>query len=181
MAEPSFTWGLIDGLKCVSIIHECYSIAAHWRPTCNLLRVPSGKVGEAFVHEMSRFFNTFSTASALESMALTAALLLRMLVLQRPSRKLKSKEIIFHIERRLLLWQAGSFRDLISEGESIQARLPPVTKCQDKKHLARLFGDYMMDGKVKSALNVLTHKSKGSVLSLDQLVDPQCPSSGLIY
>ena len=37
-----------------------------------------------------------------------------------------------------------------------------------------------MDSRVKSALNVLTHKSKRNVLSLDQLVEPQCPTSGLI-
>ena len=63
----------------------------------------SDEVGEAFVNEMSTMFNTFETASSLESGALTAALLIPMLVLQRPSRKLKSKEVISHIECRLLL------------------------------------------------------------------------------
>ena len=37
-----------------------------------------------------------------------------------------------------------------------------------------------MEGKIKSALNLLSHGSRGKVLSLDQQVNPQSPSYGLV-
>ena len=98
---PSFVWGTLNGHNCVSIIDKCYSVAVLWRP--NLFKILNGKVGESFVKELSRLFNAYATASALESVAMKAAFLLSLLILQRPSRRMKPKEVTAHIERQLLL------------------------------------------------------------------------------
>ncbi len=126
--EPSFTWGSLDGPSCVSAITECYSAAVHWKP--NLFRVPSGKVGDAFVSELSRLFNSYgSSYSALESIALTAAMLLPLLLQQRPCKGAKRKELINHQDRRLTL-KDGAFFDLLNEGDSQRTHLrksnPPL-------------------------------------------------------
>ena len=76
LTAPSFVWGSLVGPSCNSVIKKCYSTAVHWKT--NLFTVPSGKVGEAFVDELSRLFTAYATASALKSVALTAALLLRL-------------------------------------------------------------------------------------------------------
>lgn len=167
--------------SCVQVINECYSSAVHWKP--NLFSVPPGRIGQAFVNELSRLFTAYATASTLESVALEAAFLLPLLILQRTSRKAKMKDITSHIERRLDLWSDGSFQELFSEGCSIQARLPSGssnTHMNNNSHLARLFGNHMMNSKVKSALNLLSSTTKGKFLTLDQLSDPQSPESGLV-
>ena len=98
---------------------------------------------------------------------------------------MKSKEVTTHIEPRFLLWLEGSFQELLSEGMSIQARLKSISKSGGVDdvdgQLARLFGNYMKEGKIKSALNLLFHESRGKVLSLDQQVNPQSPTSGLVW
>ena len=66
MADPVFVWGSVDGPSCISSINSCYDEAIHWKP--NLFRLPSGRVGES---ELSRLFNDYANASALESVALT--------------------------------------------------------------------------------------------------------------
>ena len=117
MADPVFVWGSFDGPTCASNITACYEEAVHWKP--NLFCLPSGRVGETFVAELSRLFNGYATASALESVALKAAHLLPILVLQKTSKKLKNKAITSHIDRRLTLWQDGCFLDLLREGRNI--------------------------------------------------------------
>ena len=166
-ADPLFTWGALSGAQCVSVISECYSTAVHWRP--NLFRVPSGKVGEAFIKELSRLFSSYGS-SALESIALTAASLMPLLLLQCPSKGANRQVLITHLERRLNLWTNGAFFDLLHEGESLQARLPKSTSSVSRdvdSDLNRLFTHHMTTGNVKSALRLLSNGGKGKVLSLD--------------
>ena len=115
--DPSFTWGSCDGESCVLAINECYSTAVHWKP--NLFRIPSGNVGEAFIQKLSRLFRAYGSSSALESVALTAALLMPMLLLQHPSKNANCKTLISHLDRRLTLWKDGLFFNLLHEGESL--------------------------------------------------------------
>ena len=61
--------------------------------------------------------------SSLESVALTAAFLFPILVLQKPSPKLKSKELTAHLNRRMTLWFDGAFPLLMDEGRTIQKGL----------------------------------------------------------
>lgn len=119
MQDRAFVWGVLDGPTCVSQICVCYEAAVHWKP--NLFRViPNGLSGERFVRELSRLFNSFANVSALEYIALKAAHLLPLLILQKPSKKLKAKVISSHVDRRLTLWSEGHFLDLLQECKDIQ-------------------------------------------------------------
>ena len=111
MADPVFVWGSVNGPTCITYISTCYDEAVHWKP--NLFRLPAGRVGEKFVKEMTHLFNDYASASALESIAIKAAHLLHLLILQRSSEKLKNKVITAHIARRLNLWLEGHFLDLL--------------------------------------------------------------------
>lgn len=59
----------------------------------NLFMVPYGKAVKSFVSELARLFKAFATASALESIALKAATLMPILLLQKPVSKSKAKDI----------------------------------------------------------------------------------------
>lgn len=159
MVESLFIWGTLDGQSCATAVADCYSVAVHWK--INLFRVPSGKAGESFVKELSRLFRAYALASALESVALKAAFLFPILVLQRSSQKLKQKEVVSHIDRQLQLWQEGAFWELLSEGMSIQARRKTPSSRPGSENLGREFGNFMMVGRVKQA--AIKRKSKGVI------------------
>ena len=108
LAPPSFSWGNIDGEDCCKIIDDCYNEAIHWRH--NLFRVPSGSARNSFVSELSCQFQAFGEESSQESIALTAAMLFPILMLQNPKfLHLNSKAASSHLSRRLVLWREGSF------------------------------------------------------------------------
>ena len=179
MADPVFVWGSLDGPTCITCICTCYDEAVHWKP--NLFRLPTGRVGrEKFVKELTRLFNDYATASALESIAIKAAHLLPLLVLQRSSGKLKSKVIAAHIDRRLNLWLEGRFLDLLGEGRDIQPRLSTNHHITKDFQLPRSFANLMMEGKVNSAIRLLSNGSKGNFLTLNSLADHDDPSKGTV-
>ena len=95
-----YTWGDSSGQVFTSLIEEAYSQIVHWRP--NLFKVPSGSSGKQFVAELARLYEA---ESALEYVALTAAMTMPALMLQKPHAKSKVQEHI--IRRRLSLWEEG--------------------------------------------------------------------------
>ena len=86
-----------------------------------MIKVPSGKAGNLFVKELTRLFQAYVSDSALQSVALKAAMVLPFLVLQKPSKK--SKDHPGLITRRMKLWQDGQLMELLYEGQIIQNRL----------------------------------------------------------
>ena len=108
----------------------------------------------------------------MESVTLTAALLMPMLLLQRPSKNANRKILISHLDRRLTLWKDGLFFDLLHEGESIQARIPNSHSHASgtDSDLHRLFSQHMMNGNVNSALRLL----------VDQPSNPNSPSTSTV-
>ena len=105
-----------------------------------------------------------------------AVIVLPLLLLQKPSRKSKVKDHITCIERRFPLWRDGQLDHLLAEGRTLQERLskrPPGRKKKVRVPAARLFADKMFQGKVKSSLDMLTNKSRGGLLQLNDMVT--CP------
>ena len=178
MADPIFVWGSLDGPTCITHICACYDEAVHWKP--NLFHLPTGRVGEKFVKELTCLFNDNASASALESIAIKAAYLLPLLVLQRSFEKLKSKVIAAHIDRRLNLWLEGHFLDLLGKGRDIQHRLSTNYHITKDFQLPRSFANLMMEGKVYSVIHLLSNGSKGTVLTLNSLADHDDPSRGTV-
>ena len=141
----------------------------HWK--LNLFKVPYGKAGKSFVSELARLFKAFATSSALESIALKAATLLPVLLLQKPSHKSKAKDHITCLERRLDTWQEGDLQELLREGRAIQQRIPKASQSSNDEKVSRSFANLMFQGKTKAALRLLSDQSKGGILSLDDPID----------
>jgi len=123
------------------------------------------------VSELARLFKAFATSSALESIALKAATLMPILLLQKPARKSKAKDHITCLERRLSTWLQGDLNELMREGRTIQQRIPKSSSSMKNAQLARSFANLMFQGKTKAALRLLSEQSKGGVLHLDDSIE----------
>ena len=181
-ADPSFTWGTHFGTECVQLILKCYNETIHWK--ANLLKIPNGKAGENFIKELSRLFCSYAEGSSMESIGLTAAFLLPILVLQKPPSRLKSKEIAFHLSRRLKLWSCRRrlFTSYMEEGRTIQKGLTthPSPSHQKNESIARSFTNLMFAGKVREAIRLLSRNPDGEPLSLDAPAFPDNPGAGSV-
>lgn len=168
-AQPTnFTWGNRSAEEISTTLNEIYEETVHWRK--NLFKVPSGKQGKSFVAELARLFQSYADQSAMEAVALKAAMILPALVLQKPFRTSKSKDHIVCMERRMGLWCAGNFEAILEEGRAIQSRLTQYASRRDNDNDARRFAELMMKGRLREATRLLSGES-GRVLPLDRDVD----------
>lgn len=87
---PTSCGASADGLSVSHAIDTAYSEATHWQR--NIFMVPSGKVGKDFVRELARLFSAYGEASVLEGIALKAAMVMTLLLLQKPHPASKTKE-----------------------------------------------------------------------------------------
>ncbi len=135
--------------------------------------------GKNSLKHFSNLYCAFASASALESVALKAATIFPILMLQKPQRASKNKEHILCLVRRLKAWKEGNLNDLVLEGRTIQRRLhvPGKSKFDSKESRARLFANKMFTGKCGAALDLLTDSKEGGVLHLADRVDPNNPNS----
>ena len=95
-----FTWGNHSAFDISNILEATYSEVVHWRRNCFTL--PFGKAGREFVSELSKLYQAFAPASALESIALKAATVLQ---IQKPQKASKAKEHATCLDRRLRSWK----------------------------------------------------------------------------
>ena len=174
-AESIFTWGNLTGPEFTELMDITYDKVVHWRH--NFFSIPLGKTERAFVDELSRLHLAYGTASALKSVALKAAIVLSILLLQKPTKRLKIKEHTQCLERRLRSWSNCNLEELLKEGRALQQRLPRHQSAQANSTLARSFSNLMFTGKCKAALDQLSNVQKGGVLHLHDLVDSNDPSS----
>ena len=130
--------------------------------------------------QLARLYQAFGSASALESMALKATIVLPILLLQKPSKVSKTKAHVKCLERRLQHWLNGDLEELMREGRTIQQRLPKGGPTRASPNLARTFSNLMFKGKCKAALDLLSNSGKGGVLHLDAQVNSDDPSSPLV-
>ena len=181
VSTANFAWNSdVPARECIDAINYCYEKAVHWIP--NLFSLPSGKQGRLFVKELSRLFYLYTESSAMECIALKAAFLLPLLVLQKPHKRSKLREHCKDLERRLVLWKDGRFRELLKEGNTIQRKFK-YNRCNMRKSdPLRLFTRFMFHGKVRSALRVLNENGSmtGQPLSLSSPLSKQDPSLGTV-
>ena len=98
------------GATTIQTVSRCYLF---WG--CSLEIEPFyGNIGKVFVSELAR----------LESVALKAALVMPILLLQKPSQKAKTRDLITCLERRMKIWHDGDLNELTLEGRAIQHCLP---------------------------------------------------------
>ena len=170
LAEPNFTWGCNDGRTFCESINAAYNEAVHWRR--NIFKVPSGKAGKEFTLELARLFRSYGQASSLECIAIKAAMLMPVLLLQKPSRTSKAKDHVQHLERRLKAWLEGDIAGLVHEGRVIRNHIVHTQRrYEDDDQLARTFAKFMVEGKTHAAMRLLSDSGRNSILPLDSLVD----------
>ena len=156
---------------------SAFEEVVHWRR--NTFLIPSGSAGKDFVRELTRLYQAFADNSSLSSISLTAAVVLQVLLLQKPHARSKAKEHTALLRRRLTLWHNGDIDSLIREGKCIQKHLNSSQSSVKKSpSFARKFDQLMSQGKVRPALRLLSNSAQGGVLSLDTLIPCGLDPSG---
>ena len=156
----------MNGEDFIQAVTAAYEEIIHWRR--NLFLTPSGKAGKLFVSEMARLFRAYGEGSALESIALKAAMIMPALLLQKPYTSSKAREHATCLQRRLISWKEGDIDILICEGCTIQKHLRQATgRRNDDQRVTRIFTKLMFEGKVRAAMRVLSVEGKGASLPLD--------------
>ena len=98
----AYWWEPVDGPTFCVKMNRCYEETVHWQR--NVVAVPSGRVGKHFVAEMAHLYSSYAEESQIELFALTAAMILPPLVLQKPFQGSKAKDHVKCMERRMQLW-----------------------------------------------------------------------------
>ena len=130
MTDDTYMWnGLVDGDTFQSSVNSAYSEVVKWKR--NIFLVPFGKTGERFVDELSMLFRAYGESTALEPIAITAAMTMPALLLQKPHPRSKTKDHVKCLERRLEDWKQGNISDLLLEGRSMQQRIRSERKYQN--------------------------------------------------
>ena len=163
-------WGEIDSATMLQQLNAAYAETVHWRR--NIFSVPSGASGKEFVGELARLLQAFAEGSALESIALTTAMVMPALLLQKPHSKSKSKEHTECLRRRMTAWKEGDIEGLLREGRAIQSLLTSEgrrMKTNDDSNLRR-FSTLMLNGNVRGAIRLLSEDRSKGVLTLSEAV-----------
>ena len=178
MPTPSFMWGELEGAAFAQRISSVYDVVVHWHR--NLLLVPFGKVGKAFVKELTKLFTAYGEGGAMECVAMKAAMVMCSLVLQKPQCSAKSRDLIICLECRLDLWGQVMIGELTQEGKVIQPHLAASRAKTSKfqhSNVHRLFVNRMLHGDVKAAISLLdSDEHSGAPMSLDKPLYPVIPS-----
>jgi len=165
---PKFVWGDTDGETLSSRLDKAYEEVVNWKR--NLFEVPRGKAGTDFVSEVSRLIEAYNDATALESIAMKAVMVMPSLLLQRPHARSNNKDHIQCLEDRLLKWKKGDLDRLVHEGRTIQSQLNVhQSHHQDEGRTARSFEKLVAVGNVKAALRLITEHQDRGCLPLDSL------------
>ncbi len=163
-ADPVFTWGEHDATLFIESLTTTYLEAIHWK--INLFKIPYGGVGKLFVTELARLFKAFAEASALEAVALKAATIMPILLLQKPAKKSTAKDHTKCLQRRLnTWWREGDLMELLGEGHILQKRIPKNTPSENKNNVTCQFSNHMFR---KAALRL---QNRGVLLHLDDSIN----------
>ena len=157
-ADPTpATWGLLKGPFIKETFGNAYDEIIKWKK--NLFKVPSGAQGKAYVKATSKVINYYVNNSPLQNVAMTALMVMPALLLQKPSKRSKTKDHVRHLEDRLKLWEKGDIKGLIKEGKAIQKRI--TSSKFTPQHTHKVFSKLMLQGKVSAALRWVTNKAGG--------------------
>ena len=143
---------------------DIYNEIVYWKR--NLFELPKGSAGKEFIKEMINLINQWNTKSPNRQYCLSAMMVMPTLILQRTSSKCKSSEIKEHVKRRLDVWRNQGIDELLMECRSIQKRLTTSNVQSKNTDIAKKFANFMIHGKVNSAMRLLEENATGGVLDL---------------
>ena len=180
---PTFKWGDVSGNKFSNDLNFIYDKIVYWKK--NLFLLPSGSVGKSFIREMTRLVNSWIKDSPIKDVALKARHVMPALLLQKPSKKSKSKDHTNALERRMNLWTKGELLALFDECVTIQEILNPPNVKADISSISKKFRILMQKGDVNGALRILTDNMNNGILPLNDdtllLLEQKHPEVGEVY
>ena len=115
----------------------------HWKS--NLFDLPKGAPGKAFIDELTKLINEWSSKPSNRDICLKALMVMPSLILQRTSNKWKPSEIKSHVERRLNFWKNKDIEGLLNETRRIQQGLPQRKKPQITEERAKIFAKLVLE------------------------------------
>ena len=167
LVPPTFVWGDLDGSAFSVRIDEVYKEVVHWRR--NFFEAPKCKEGLLFVSELSRL-KVISDATAMESVALKAPMVLPALVLQRPHPRSSAKDHTRCLEDGLSRWLKGGINSLLHKCRWIQGSLHyQQQQSHDAGKRARSVEKLVSQGNVKATIRVITEQSGSGCLPLGSI------------
>ena len=161
--EPQ-VWGEHTYTELTQIIDSAYEECVKWKR--NLFMLPTGRIGNEIVDEMTRLIDEWINDSPLKQLSLKALMIMPCLLLQKPSRNSKSKDNSDALKRRFQLWKSGDFDALIREARYLQSQLSFRSGTQSFEEKAKRFNDLMLKGKIGPALRLLNDIESSGVLNL---------------
>ncbi len=111
-------FGELRGQELYESVNRAYDEVTKW--TRNIFMPPTGHAGQEFVAEVTKCIHNYNKGTPLEPVALKMALLCFPLLLQKPSKKSKTRDHVKSLDECLLLWKAGNIDDLVHRGKTIQ-------------------------------------------------------------
>ena len=97
-------------------------------------------------------FQAYAKASALDCVALKAAMVMPSLLFQQPHLKSKVKDHMIHLEQRLQQRSDGNVEGLMEEGRTMQHQVTRQHQYQLSQQTTRTFAKLMMEHEVRAAL-----------------------------
>ena len=156
--DTKLKWGPYTGEAEINqAVNRIYQEIVSWDK--NLCFVPLGKVGKDFIRELTRLIELFTNHTRWKSVALSLVHIFIPLILQKPSMRSRAKENSQYISKRLIQWSEGNLDDILSECQTIQARLKKHRSKQDGESKSKAFTRLMLQGKVSQALKFIDTNS----------------------
>ena len=88
----NFKWNQVEGEKCFNDLNTVYDRIVYWKK--NLFLLPSGHGRKQYVKELTQIINSWTNNSPLRTIVMKAIHVMLALLLQKPSKKSKSKDHI---------------------------------------------------------------------------------------
>ena len=162
LSEELAVCGLLSLSDTCQIINAIYEEVIFWKR--NLFMLPSGKVDKEFFEECCRLVNEWVDDGPLHLIALKAIMIMPSLLLQKPSKKSKSKDHVEKLRKRLDLWKSGSFDELVREARFIQSNVRQNRGADNIEQVAKKFNGFIINGKINAALKLLSDAQTNGIL-----------------
>ena len=150
------------------VVSAIYEEIVFWRK--NLFKLPSGAAGKSYIKETTKLIEFWNeNKQPMKEIALKMVMIMPAVLLQKPSRKSTAKQHTEYLKKRLDLWTAGKFDELMKEGRAIQQKLKQqLRKDETEEHIAKTFAKLMSLGKVHAALRLLDKAASLGVAELSE-------------
>lgn len=160
-------WGNLSGLELFETVDDHYYEVMGWKR--NVFKLPSGKVGKSLLDEMNYLITRFNNDDRLSPICIKLLMIIGPLLLQKPSKRSKTKDHVRYLEKRLNLWKMGDIFTLMKECRAIQQRL--VKSKQRHEQIEKVFTRLMLKGNVSGALKWISSCNTSILMSDEKVIE----------